>query len=55
MGSKRRGNTFTRFLEDGRVCTTNTAAGRTLIEACKLNGVDPRAWLTDVLARLPPR
>jgi transposase len=25
----------------------------TLIEICKLNGVDPRAWLADVLARLP--
>jgi transposase len=72
---------FTRFLEDGRVCMTNNAAERairplavgrrnwtfagsdtggrraaamyTLIEICKLNGVDPRAWLTNVLARLP--
>ena len=25
----------------------------TLIETCKLNGVDPQAWLADVLARLP--
>jgi transposase len=25
----------------------------TLIETCKLNEVDPRAWLADVLARLP--
>ena len=25
----------------------------TLIETCKLNDVDPRAWLADVLARLP--
>ena len=25
----------------------------TLIETCKTNGIDPRAWLTDVLARLP--
>ena len=25
----------------------------TLIETCKINDVDPRAWLTDVLARLP--
>ncbi|MEE9590484.1 MAG: transposase domain-containing protein, partial [Hyphomicrobiaceae bacterium] len=24
----------------------------TLIEAAKLNGVDPQAWLTDVLARI---
>ena len=29
------------------------AAMYTLIETAKLNGVDPRAWLTDVLARLP--
>ena len=25
----------------------------TLIETCKLNDVDPQAWLADVLARLP--
>jgi transposase len=24
-----------------------------LIKTCKLNEVDPRAWLADVLARLP--
>jgi transposase len=29
------------------------AAIYTLIETCKLNGIDPRAWLADVLARLP--
>jgi transposase len=29
------------------------AALYTLIETCKLNDVDPRAWLADVLARLP--
>ena len=29
------------------------AAMDTLIETAKLNDVDPRAWLTDVLARLP--
>ena len=29
------------------------AAIYTLVETCKLNGVDPRAWLADVLARLP--
>jgi transposase len=72
---------FTRFLGDGRVCTTNNAAERairplavgrrnwtfagsdaggrraaamyTLIETCRMNDVDPRAWLADVLARLP--
>jgi transposase len=30
-----------------------TAATYTLIEAAKLNGVDPQAWLADLLARLP--
>jgi transposase len=25
----------------------------TLIETCKMNDVDPHAWLADVLARLP--
>jgi hypothetical protein len=29
------------------------AAMYTLIETAKLNGVDPQAWLADVLARLP--
>jgi transposase len=29
------------------------AAVYTLIETCKMNGVDPQAWLADVLARLP--
>ena len=29
------------------------AAIYTLIETCKLNGVDPQAWLADVLARMP--
>ena len=24
-----------------------------MIETCKLNDVDPRAWLADVLAKLP--
>src|SRR3954462_7241275 len=72
---------LTRFLEDGRICLSNNAAGRalrgvavgrrnwtfagsdrggeraaaiyTLVETAKLNGVDPQAWLADVLARLP--
>ncbi len=72
---------FTRFLEDGRICLSNNAAERalrcvavgrrnwtfagsdaggrraaavySLIATCKLNDVDPRAWLADVLARLP--
>ena len=29
------------------------AAVYTLIETCKMNDVDPHAWLADVLARLP--
>lgn len=29
------------------------AALYTLLETCKLNGIDPQAWLADVLARLP--
>jgi len=77
----RRWPSFTRFLDDGRVCLSNNAAERairgiavgrrnwtfagsdtgghraaalyTLIETCKLNDVDPRAWLADVLERLP--
>ncbi|MGB0087036.1 MAG: IS66 family transposase [Rhodomicrobiaceae bacterium] len=72
--------TFTRFLDDGRICMTNNAAERalrgiavgrrnwtfcgsdsggqraavfyTLIETCRMNDVDPRAWLADVLARI---
>ena len=72
---------FTRFLDDGRVCLSNNAAERslrcvavgrrnwtfagsdeggrraaaiyTLVQTCRLNGVDPHAWLADVLARLP--
>ena len=28
------------------------AAAYTLIETAKLNGVDPQAWLTDVLTRI---
>ncbi len=72
---------FTRFLDDGRICLSNNAAERALrcvavgrrnwtfagsdaggqraaavysmIETCKMNDVDPRAWLADVLARLP--
>jgi transposase len=72
---------FTRFLDDGRVCLSNNAAERALrgiaigrknrtfagsdagghraaaiyalIETCKMNDVDPQAWLADVLARLP--
>jgi hypothetical protein len=69
---------FTRFLDDGRICLTNNSAERelrgialgrkawlfagsdrggeraaimyTLIQTARLNGVDPQAWLADVLA-----
>jgi transposase len=72
---------FTRFLDDGRICLSNNAAERalrgvalgrrnwtfagsdeggrraaavySLITTCKLNDVDPRAWLAYVLATLP--
>jgi transposase len=72
--------TFTRFLDDGRICLTNNAAERalrgialgrkswlfagsdrggeraavmyTLIQTARLNGVNPQAWLADVLARI---
>ncbi|PPD41768.1 MAG: transposase [Methylocystis sp.] len=72
---------FTRFLDDGRICLSNNAAERalrgaaigrdvwkfvgsdeggrraaavlSLIETCKLNDVDPQAWLAHVLATLP--
>jgi transposase len=29
------------------------AAVYTLVETCKMNDVDPQAWLADVLGRLP--
>ena len=71
---------FTRFLEDGRICLSNNAAERalrgialgrkswlfagsdrggrraaamySLIVTAKMNGIDPQAWLADVLARI---
>lgn len=76
----KRWQSFTRFLEDGRVCLTNNAAERSLrgvalgrkawlfagsdrggeraavmyslIVTARLNGIDPQAWLADVLARI---
>ena len=76
----KRWDSFTRFLDDGRICLTNNAAERalrgialgrkswlfagsdrggeraavmyTLIVTAKLNGIDPQAWLADVLARI---
>lgn len=72
---------FTRFLDDGKICLSNNAAERalrrvalgrrnwtfagsdeggrraaamyTLVETCRLNDVDPRAWLAHVLTTLP--
>jgi hypothetical protein len=35
------------------VCTDNLTPGVYPIETCKMNDVDPQAWLADVLARLP--
>ena len=71
---------FTRFLNDGRICLSNNAAERairslalgrsnwlfagsdrggqraavmySLITTAKMNGIDPQAWLADVLARI---
>jgi transposase len=71
---------FTRFLNDGRICLSNNAAERairslalgrrnwlfagsdrggqraaimySLITTAKMNGVDPQAWLADILARI---
>ena len=76
----KRTESFTRFLEDGRICISNNAAERslrgialgrkawlfagsdrggeraavmfTLMQTCKLNDVDPQAWIADVLARI---
>jgi transposase len=76
----RRWSSFTRFLDDGRICLTNNAAERclrgiavgrkswlfagsdrggeraaamySLITTAKLNDVDPRAWLADVIATI---
>lgn len=76
----KRWTSFSRFLDDGRICLTNNAAERalrgialgrkawlfagsdrggeraaamySLIVTAKLNEVDPRAWLADVLARI---
>ena len=76
----KRWDTFSRFLDDGRICLSNNAAERalrgvalgrkawlfagsdrggeraaamySLIVTAKLNEVDPRAWLADVLRRI---
>ena len=45
----RRNWTFAGSDDGGR----RAAAIYTLIETAKLNNIDPRAWLADVLARLP--
>ena len=31
---------------------SDVSFGYTLIETAKLNGIDPQAWLTDVLSRI---
>jgi hypothetical protein len=47
---------FARFLDDGRICLTNNAAERAsrgvASATCRLNDVDPKVWLADVLARI---
>jgi transposase len=45
----RRNWTFAGSDEGGR----RAAAIYSLVQPCRLNNVDPRAWLADVLARLP--
>jgi transposase len=61
-----RWETFTRFLDDGRICLTNkswlfagsdrggerAAVMYTLIQTARINDVDPQGWLADVLARI---
>lgn len=43
-----------RLVRSGSDAGGNRAAAvYTLIETCKMNDVDPQAWLADVLARLP--
>ncbi|MER8837081.1 transposase, partial [Mesorhizobium sp. M0909] len=42
----RRWSSFTRFLDDGQICLSNNAAERAL------RGIDPQAWLADILARI---
>jgi transposase len=49
MAVGRRNWTFAGSDDGGR----RAAAVYTLIETAKLNDIDPRAWLADVLARLP--
>ncbi len=50
-----------RYLGDGHLSNDNNdaehggeseAIAYTLLETTKLNGVDPQAWLTDVLSRI---
>ena len=76
----KRWTTFTRFLEDGRICLTNNAAERalrgiaigrkawlsawsdhggeraaaicSLIVTARLNDVNPRVWLANILYRI---
>ena len=42
---------LTRFLDDGRIEIDSNTVERS-IETCKLHGVNPEAWLADVLTRL---
>jgi transposase len=44
---------FSRFVSTSDAGGNRAAGIYTLIETCKMNDVDPQAWLADVLARLP--
>ncbi len=55
--ARSRWKALTRYLTDGRLEISNNAAERaaaiyTLIETAKLNGLDPEAYLRDVLGRI---
>lgn len=53
MELPRRVKQFGRLLFAGEERGSRSAAiAYTLIETAKLNGVDPQAWLTDVLGRI---
>jgi transposase len=49
MAVGRKNWTFAGSDEGGR----RAAAVYTLVQTCRLNDIDPQAWLADVLARLP--
>jgi hypothetical protein len=52
MSKKRRLRRLWEDEEKIRIVAQTAAIAYTLIETAKLNGVDPQAWLTDVLDRI---